>query len=209
MITLEDKLDIFYKIVLKDEEGKCKETLEQLEEKNKSIIKEKKENLEIKKKDIINRKIQLAETERNEMLSRFKQDNKEKLLSKRQEILKSLISSLEERERQFTSSKEYRDYFITYLDKTLDEMEENEIILGIRKADGDNFNEEILSLGNKKGINIVIDTIKEDIIGGFVISDKDRTYSLDYSFKTIIEENKYLIGKTLYTLINETGDSFE
>ena len=209
MITLEDKLDIFYKIVLKDEEEKCKETLEQLEEKNKSLIKEKKENLEIKKKDIINRKIQLAETERNEMLSRFKQDNKEKLLSKRQEILKSLISSLEERERQFTSSKEYRDYFITYLDKTLDEMEENEIILGIRKADGDNFNEEILSLGNKKGINIVIDTIKEDIIGGFVISDKDRTYSLDYSFKTIIEENKYLIGKTLYTLINETGDSFE
>jgi vacuolar-type H+-ATPase subunit E/Vma4 len=209
MITLENKLDIFYKIVLKDEEEKCKKTLEELEEKNNNIIKEKKEALEKRKKEIINRKFQLGEIQKNEMVSKARQDNREKVLSKRQETLEDLIFSLKEKGRQFTSSKEYETYLINNIGKAIDNMQEKEIILEIRERDKDNFGEAILSLGKGKGINIILNIAKEDIIGGFIISDKNRTYNLDNSFKTIIEENKYLIGKTLYTTIEEAGDLYE
>ncbi|MBU5439400.1 V-type ATP synthase subunit E [Tissierella sp. MSJ-40] len=209
MITLEDKLDIFYKIVLKDEEEKCKKTLEELEEKNNNIIKEKKEALEKRKKEIINRKFQLGEIQKNEMVSKARQDNREKVLSKRQETLEDLIFSLKEKGRQFTSSKEYKTYLINNIGKAMDNMQEKEIILEIREKDKDNFGEDILSLGKGKGINVILNIAKEDIIGGFIISDRNRTYNLDNSFKTIIEENKYLIGKTLYTSIEEAGDLYE
>jgi len=47
---------------------------------------------------------------------------------------------------------------------------------------------------------------KSKIIGGFIISDKEKTYNIDNSYKTIIEENRYEIGKRLYKALEEAGD---
>jgi vacuolar-type H+-ATPase subunit E/Vma4 len=42
------------------------------------------------------------------------------------------------------------------------------------------------------------------MIGGFIL--KYETYNLDNSFKTIIDENRYLIGKRLYSALEKTGE---
>lgn len=206
MITLEDKLDIFHKIVLKHEEEKCKEILEELEEKNNNTIKEKEEILQKRKKEIINRRFQLAEVQKNEIVSKAIQENRERVLSKRQEALDDLILALEEKARQFVATEEYNVYLINSIEKLIDISDDKEVTIYLREADKLNFEKDILSLGKEKGIKITLNITEKDIIGGFIISDENKTYNLDNSFKTIIEENKYSIGKILYKSLEEAGE---
>lgn len=206
MITLEDKLDIFNKIVLKAEEEKCKKVLEELEEKNNNIVKEKRVALEKKKKEVISKRIQLGEAQKNEMVSKAIQENRERVLSKRQEILEDLILALEEKARQFVVSKEYRNYLINNIRKAITRINDNEVIIYLREADKLSMKEDILSLGKENGIKTAFNNTDKDIIGGFIISDENKTYNLDSSFKTIIEENKYSIGKILYKSLEEAGE---
>lgn len=206
MITLEDKLDIFHKIVLKHEEEKCKEILEELEEKNNNTIKEKEEILQKRKKEIINRRFQLAEVQKNEIVSKAIQENRERVLSKRQEALDDLILALEEKARQFVATEEYNVYLINSIEKLINTSDDKEVTIYLREADKLNFEKDILSLGKEKGIKITLNITEKDIIGGFIISDENKTYNLDNSFKTIIEENKYSIGKILYKSLEEAGE---
>ncbi len=209
MITLEDKLSFFHKIVFKEEEEKCKKLLQDTEERNNSIIKEKKDSLEKKKRDMLNRRLQLAKIHKNEMVSKAIQESRDRALTKRQEALEDLIFSLEERGRQFTSSKDYKAYILSNIEKTLNKINDKEVIIYVRENDKCNLEESIMSLNEKNGVKITLRTTEKDIIGGFIISDENETYNLDNSFKTIIEENKYLIGKTLYKSLEEAGDALE
>ena len=205
MITLEDKLDIFYKVVFKEEEEKCKMALEELEKRNSLTLEEKKVELEKKKEETIARRKHLAETQKNEMLSKAIQENRGKILVKREEILRDLISSLENKAKEFVSSKDYKDFVVNKIVSVIKEIDEKEIVIGLLEKDKLNLEESILQLGKDNNKDISFNIITSDIIGGFILSDKDRSYNLDNSFKTIIEENKYLIGKRLYSSLEKTG----
>lgn len=205
MITLDDKLDIFYKVVFKEEEEKCKKRLEELEAKNSHILEEKRIELAKKKEETINRRKILAETQKNEMISKATGENRGKILEKREETLKDLISSLENRAKEFVLSNDYKDYLLNKIEKEIKEIDEKEIIIGLREKDKINLEDSIFNLGKENNKIISFDIVKSDIIGGFILSDKDRSYNLDNSFKTIIEENRYLIGKRLYLSLEKTG----
>lgn len=205
MITLDDKLDIFYKVVFKEEEEKCKKALEELEERNKLALEEKIVELEKRKEETITRRKLLAETQKNEMLSKAIGENRSGILVKREETLTDLISSLENKAREFVLLKDYKDYILDKILNVIKEIEEEEIVIGLLEKDKKDLEETIRQLGEDNNKNISFYTVSSDIIGGFILSDKNRSYNLDNSFKTIIEENKYLIGKRLYSSLEKTG----
>ncbi len=205
MITLDDKLDIFYKVVFKEEEERCKKALEELEERNKLTLEEKIVELEKKKEEIITRRKLLAETQKNEMLSKAIGENRSRILQKREETLTDLISSLENKAKEFVLSKDYKGYVLDRILNVIKEIEEEEIVIGLLEKDKKDLEETIRQLGEDNNKNISFYTVVSDIIGGFILSDKNRSYNLDNSFKTIIEENKYLIGKRLYSSLEKTG----
>lgn len=204
MITLDDKLDMFYKVVFKTEEIEAKNKLELIENENKSIIEEKKIEMEEKKKEIINRREILGKSEKNEMISKATQESREKILQKRELILEDLILSLEERARKFTEKNEYKDYLINNISNVIKNMDLESITISLLEEDKKRFGNLILKSLKDKNKDIKIQITKEDIIGGFIIKSKD--YNLDNSFKTIIEENRYNIGKGLYLSLKKTGE---
>ena len=75
----------------------------------------------------------------------------------------------------------------------------------MKEKDKVNLEDSILNLGKENNKDISFNIVVSDIIGGFILSDKDMSYNLDNSFKTIIEENRYLIGKRLYSSLEKTG----
>lgn len=205
MITIEDKLDTFYKLVFKEEEVRCKEILEELEMNNKNLIELKKVELQKKKEEIIKRKSMLAEIQKNEMISKATQDNRRKILSKSEELLEDVIKSLKEKAEQFVLSNDYENYILEKIKDVTKDVDEKEIIISITDRDKSKLQDFIIKIGGKNDKSISLDMAKIDIIGGFILSDKNRTYNLDNSFKTIIEENRYSIGKRLHSSLEEAG----
>lgn len=206
MITVEDKLDIFYKLVYKEEEEKCIKEMEELEARNKALVEEKNKELQIKKEAFINRKIALANIQKNEMISKANEDKKANLLQEREKLLQDIIKSLGIKAKDFVQSNNYDAYFIDKVSKVINDLDENEIIITLNDEDNLRFQDSIVELQKKYKKTITTQISKSNIIGGFMLQDINRTYNLDYSFKTIIEENRYEIGKKLFSLLENAGD---
>lgn len=209
MITLEDKLDTFYKIVYKAEEESSKLALEELENIQKEILEEKTDELQIKKEEKINRKRVQAISEKNEMISESIDRNRKRSLIKREELLENLIDSLELKAMNFTDTKEYESYLIDKIKENIKAMDEDNVILGVKAKDIDKIKAYIKSLKKETATNIELKEIDEIRIGGFKVWDKERNYTLDNTFKTIIEENRYQIGKKLYIALDRAGEDDE
>jgi hypothetical protein len=51
--------------------------------------------------------------------------------------------------------------------------------------------------------------MSDEKIGGFVISNSEKTYNIDHSLKTLIEEKEYTIGQRLCLALGKAGESNE
>ena len=154
MVTLEDKFDIFYKIVHKAEEEKTKIALEELESSQKNMVENKIDELQERKEDLINKKKTQAISEKNEMISASIDKNRKKSLVKREELLEDLIQLLKIKAMEFTDSDEYGEYLINEIKMVLNAIDEEYLLLGLNKRDREKF---------EKGIRIVEKKIlKED-----------------------------------------------
>lgn len=209
MINIEYKLDIFNQIILKEEELNAKRELESLKSENEQIYENKKIDLEKNSKAIIARRIQLANSQKNEMISKARDENRERLLSIREELLEDLLVSLKEKALEFVKSENYEEYLLSKLKKAIDNTTDFNIILTILPEDIKKYGKAIKKLTRDIQVDIEIDEASPNIIGGFIISDKDKTYNLDSTFKTIIEENRYEIGKALYSSLEKAGEKDE
>ncbi len=209
MINIEYKLDIFNQIILKEEELNAKRELESLKSENEQIYENKKIDLEKNSKAIIARRIQLANSQKNEMISKARDENRERLLSIREELLEDLLVSLKEKALEFVKSENYEEYLLSKLKKAIDNTTDFNIILTILPEDIKKYGKAIKKLTRDIQVDIEIEEASPNIIGGFIISDKDKTYNLDSTFKTIIEENRYEIGKALYSSLEKAGEKDE
>lgn len=206
MITVEDKLEIFNKLVYKEEEERCIREMEALDKRIETTLEEKKLELEKKTEAFITRKNILANIQKNEMISQANENKKTNVLKTRESFLNDLMKSLEIKTKQFVQSNDYKPYLIKKISKVLNGLEEEKIILLLNKEDIGLIQESIPILQEQFKKSISIEASKKDVIGGFMILDCDKTYNLDYSFKTIIEENRYEIGKTLFNMLENAGE---
>ena len=172
---------------------------------NKVLGKKIKELERIKKQNISKRK-NLAEVEKNEMISKAIGTNRHSLLIKREELLEDLIKAIQNRAVEFSKTIEYKAYILEEAKGVLDSLDEKDIIINLKKEDKEKFQEDLLIIARDSNKNLYFDLLSIDKIGGFIITDKDKTYSLNNTFKTIINENRYKIGKELYIALEKTGE---
>lgn len=207
MITIKDKLDIFRKLIYEEEEEKYKKALKDLDEKARHLIENKKLEIEKKKEEMAKKEAILEETQKNRIISERRQELNSKLLLKRKEILEDLIASLKEKAINFTLTDEYKNAVIKSISEVLLKIDDRDLIITIAEEDRKKLESSIFNLAKVNNKSISISTVpKSKIIGGFIISDKEKTYNIDNSYKTIIEENRYEIGKRLYKALEEAGD---
>ncbi|MGM0395967.1 MAG: V-type ATP synthase subunit E [Bacillota bacterium] len=206
MITVEDKLEIFYKIVYKDEEEKYLKALKELEENNQQLLENKKEEMKRQREEIIRRKVTQAKVERNELKSEGLEETKARLRQKRKQIEMDLVSSIVDRAKEFAKSKEYGEYLCRNLDKYLVEFEEDEVVLMLREEDRLISESCLMKLKKKTGKTFIVEPLPEEKIGGFMISNKERTFNIDHTLRTLIQEKEYMIGKKLNQALGEVGE---
>lgn len=206
MITVEDKLNIFYRMVLEKAEKQEMETLEELSKKNDAAKKEYTEKINKKKEELIQKKVRNAELKRNGKVSAATESEKHRILSKKKELLSDLMGELLKKAEKFAESAQYEDYLLNEMDKATREVEDKNIVIYLKSDDINRFGGKIFSLLKKNGKEAIFSDIKVDIIGGFMLSDQEKTYLINNSFNTKIEEKEYIIGEKLYEKLEEAGD---
>ncbi|WP_128425053.1 V-type ATP synthase subunit E [Gudongella oleilytica] len=209
MITVEEKLEIFHKIVYREEEEKFQRALKELEEMNLQALEDKRKELEAHRDEIVRRKISMAKIERNEAMAKAIEKNKAQLRQKRKDLQDQLLREILKKADQFVDTDEYYEYLCENINKYLKEFENNEVVVYVREKDKESIKGCIKGLVAVTGKSFVIETMSDDKIGGFVISNSEKTYNIDHSLKTLIEEKEYTIGQRLCLALEKAGESNE
>ncbi|MCR2044319.1 V-type ATP synthase subunit E [Anaerosalibacter massiliensis] len=206
MITIEDKLDIFYKLVLEKEREQGSKIIDEIKEKNRVLLEDYEKKLLEKKDEIIEESVRNGELKKDELISQRIIEARKKIFNKKEELLEDLILGLEKKAEDFVCSKEYEDYLLRDIKEVLNNIEDESIILYLKDEDRYNFSSSIVKIGEDMDKKISFKNPKENILGGFLVSDINEKYLIDESFRGKIEENKYLIGELLYSTLEKAGD---
>ncbi|MFZ5353808.1 MAG: V-type ATP synthase subunit E [Bacillota bacterium] len=206
-VTIEDKIEMFRKMLFGNVElnssQRKKSLMDELEEKKKKLEAE----IEEKRQCMFCEAENQAEKERKQLVSKAQSDEHYRILKKQQEYIEILIDILKKKAEVFAATTEYCD---SYIRKNLEAacssfLDSDEVYFYFTEADLSKNREFICSqldsLRRDKAYKI--EKADKNILGGFLVLDREKACQADYTLLALIEENRDIIGLSISQLFDE------
>lgn len=206
MILLENKIAIFNKIVFLKQKEECEKRIREEREKADKILAEKIESLKKDEEAFVNRRVTLAKRRGYELIASVEEKKRVLFLEEDEKLLNELLETLSQKLLEFTKTDEYVNLETENFKNILDEIDEKSIYLYVKNNENERLIEKFKEIAKEKGVDLIIDELFEYHIGGFIISDMDRTYNINLSLKNKLEDMRYEIGSMLHEKLKERGE---
>lgn len=206
MILLENKIAIFNKIVFLKQKEECEKRIREEREKADKILAEKIESLKKDEEAFVNRRVTLAKRRGYELIASVEEQKRVLFLEEDEKLLNELLETLSQKLLEFTKTDEYVNLEAENFKNILDEIDEKSIYLYVKNNENESLIEKFKEIAKEKGVDLIIDELFEYYIGGFIISDMDRTYNINLSLKNKLEDMRYEIGSMLHEKLKERGE---
>lgn len=201
MILLENKMVLFNKLVFKEREKECQEKIQNEILKSQELLKEKEIEFQKKSQDLIDRRVSLAKEKKYEMIAQANESQRILRLEKNENLLARFIDDLFKAGEEFTKTDSYFDLQKNLFEKVIAGLKKGTYYLEIMAYDS--AKDQLMAIAKKNNMQIILIDMDKSQIGGFKISDIEKTYKIDCSLKTKIEDSKYEIGKMFYFELEE------
>lgn len=194
MIELENKLELFRRMIWEEAKKESNKALIQAGESASYIIEKRKKEIEENSKESGERHVRLAIEKSNRDLARIKDENRKKLLVKREEFLSRILLDIKFKLYEFSKSQEYRLWLRASLNKLFDNTEVDRLY--VLNKDKELIMEYI------KEKELIKEQIKmlplaEDELGGFIVYDQSGRIRVRHTLLSELEDNSYKIGKEM------------
>ncbi|HHY78339.1 MAG TPA: hypothetical protein GX498_07530 [Clostridiales bacterium] len=204
-VTVEGKLELFKRVLFEHVEKDWAERKKKLAEELEQKLNEERKEYEKQIKAIMEDAKKRAEAKRTAILAAIQEDKEQEIIKKKEELFRELTESLKKWAGEFVKSDGYKEFMNKNLNQALDLMEGQNLVLILTNRDmdalGSFIKEKVAQRVDRK--NIEITGHKEDIIGGFIIEDREKGIVADFSIKALIDEAKEYMGKLLYEKLDE------
>lgn len=196
MITIEEKLKLFTKIVYDKVEKENQRAVDDFNKEYGNVIEQKKQEFSKEANEKAVQSQKNIEKEKLHIISKARIEEKRIIMEKKMEIFKEALEELINYAKTFTKTEEYRNMFFEDFKNTISEMKESSK-LDIYLTSGDliSFRAEILSILKDKTVEFHND---DDMAGGFIILDTKDNVKIDMSLISRIENSKDYIGQRLF-----------
>ena len=210
MVTIEQKLTLFSKLLNQDIKEEMDEKFAQLEKEFEKRIAENKFAVDKEATEIVEQARRRAETKRVELISKGRLSSKKEAMQVKREVIERFLKALEEKVVNFTKTPEY----LKYLSYTISELKElaegqNNLEVYLTQNDYDNHRSEIEKALNAIGIKserLTFKVSETPILGGLVVVDEISSTRIDGSMSQIIEDAKEHIIEKISKAIGEVGE---
>ena len=213
MVTIEQKLTLFSKLLNQGIKEEMDEQFIQLEKEYERRIAENKFAVNEEAKEIINQAKQRAEIKKLELMSRGKLSSKREMMQLKEKMIVRFMNALEKKVSEFTQSPAYLKYLRQLINST-EELKKsmNPLTIYMTKLDYDQHQEFIKQALVEKGFNVgsfSFEVSNKPILGGLIIVDTIDNTRIDMSILEIIEESKDKIVDKISRSIGEVGDKID
>ena len=210
MVTIEQKLTLFSKLLNQDIKKEMDEKFAQLEKEYEKRVAESKYATDKEATEIVDQARKRAEIKKVEWMSRGKIASKREMLQVKEEIISRFIKALEEKVTLFTKTPEY----LKYLQQLISQLEEfkqypNPVVIYLTQQDYENhrllIEQEFVKLGMKES-QLSFEVASQPILGGMIIVDKVDHTRMNMTMLETIEEAKEQIIEKISRAIGEVGE---
>lgn len=206
MILLENKIAIFNKIVFLKQKEECEKRIREEREKAEKILSEKIKSLKKDEEAFVDRRVTLAKRRGYELIASVEEQKRVLFLEEDEKLLNELLETLSQKLLEFTKTEEYVNLEAENFTNILDEIDEKSIYLYVKNDENKKLIEKFKEIAKEKDVELNIDELFEYHIGGFIISDLEKTYNINLSLKNKLEDMRYEIGSMLHEKLKERGE---
>jgi len=211
MVTIEQKVLLFSKLINQLMNTQFKEGLTNLEEEYSGKLEKNKKDTDLEVKKIINSANKKRDLEISRAYSSLKINEKREYMLVKEKCFNKLMDSLKAHIDEFIKSDIYKDYLLKLVNEfSLEKKHMNNITMYVTDNDYnkyfDIFNKALKDLGyNDDDYKIAV--TKDKIIGGFVVEDNIEKLRIDLSIKSLLDDNKPYIMQILFEALEEGGNN--
>lgn len=207
MVTIEQKLSLFSKLLHRSMDDKFTEEMEKLKKEYEVKIQKKRDAVNKEAEDILSKSQKKAEAEKTELVSKIRVSMKREYMSVKEKHFTILMDHLMCEINDFIQSEKYGNYMISQV-KKLEESEQlsDNLIIYMTNRDNEKFAEYIRREFLKANKNCSFKVADDNIIGGFIAEDPVGKIRMNFSIDALLEDNKSYIMQTLFQAI-EAGDA--
>lgn len=194
MTTIDDKINLFSKMIYDKVNGEKEEQLKKVNEEKEKLIKKEEERIKKLKSDYIKEFTKKANIKENQIISKEKLEMRKEILALRESFINEIIDEAREELVKFTRSDDYENYLISNLEKELSHLEKGRYTIILSKNDEERFEERIKRITNSLKDRLVSIRIDNKIIGGFSIVNDDKHFKIDESLQRKLNEKRDFVG---------------
>lgn len=211
MVTIEQKLTLFSKLLNQDIKEEMDKKFNALEEEYQRRIAENKFLVDKEVAEIIEQARRRAELKKVELISKGKLASKKEMMLVKEELIARFMTALENKIKDFTKTEEYKLYLSTKFQelKSL-KGSKNHLEVYLTPSDYEmhqNFIKEGLVKIGLKEDKLSFNLSDQDMLGGFIIEDPVLRIRIDESIRTLIQDKKDEMIEKISLAIGEVGGS--
>lgn len=205
-VSVGDKIELFRNMIFKEIEESASERIlkaaEGFEQEKARLLQE----AEIKKNHIVEEAVKKAEKEKQQFIAKAKSEAHRRLLDKKQLFISEIRELLVQKAKSYVHEEGYKGYLTKSLGKAAEALKGSDLIrIYFTKDDlkdlGDFINQSITSSGLNGRCRLM--EAGQNIIGGFFAEDEKQEVQLDFTLKSLIDENQELIGSYISRRLDE------
>lgn len=213
MVTIEQKLSLFSKLLQQDIKDEISGKLALIEEEYKQKQIEHNEAVDKEARIIVERAIKKAELKKTEMVSKAKMQAKKQAMTSKDKCVNLCMMHLKERINAFIQSDAYERYLFNVINsiRNLGEIK-NQMVIHMTKEDIQRYKEQVSSHLERIEIassKVVIEACEIPILGGVIVEIPSENIRMDLSIMTMLEDSRSHIVEQVFEAIEQVGEASE
>ncbi len=207
MVTIEQKLSMFSKLLHRTMNEKFTEEMEKLRSEYAVKLQKNRDEAGREAQEIQKRSAKRAEAEKTEILSRVRINIKKDQMAVKERFFDTMMGHLSDRIGSFVRSEEYRGYLAAMAGKLAEAVQSKDSLAIYMTAEdmkkyGEWLKKELHGIPPEK---LTLVAANDSIIGGFIAVDRESDIRMDFSIKTLLEDNRSYMMQTLFQALEAEG----
>lgn len=204
MVTIEQKLSMFSKLLHRSMNEQFTAEMEKLRSEYSVKLRKSKDETDREAEEIIRKALKRAEAEKTEISSRMRMNIKKNQMAVKEKLFGMMTDRLAGRVNSFVLSGEYGPYMASLAEKLAQICRPGgSLVIYMTGRDIENYGEllkrALIGPGRKEPMNTpAFKEADEGIIGGFIAVDEESGIRMDFSIRTLLEDNRLYMMQTLF-----------
>lgn len=186
MLKTDEKLNKFSYMVMKEANDKKKEIIDKAEKIHSETLAEKEITYLKKAYEHIQESLEKIEKDLNQEVTDAVIINKQALISRREELIKSIFSNVKNKLLSYKEKTDYKEYLEALVVEGLSINGQDEVHVFADSDDLPLINE----IRVKINVHFTLSESENELLGGCLIQNKTKGLMYDYSFRGSLEEEK-------------------